>query len=152
MTMARDPADLESPPDEIAAKLKHLEFIQGVISRMAMNSFLYKGWAISVAVGLAAFAAVDSRSALLAIAIGSSLLFWGLDGYYLWLEHGFINLYETAAKKSGADVDLSLKIDKSRPFCGWVKTSFRPHLFMFYGVIIVLDVVGIFLVRGGHGS
>ena len=27
-------------------KLKHLEFIQGVINRLATNSFLMKGWSV----------------------------------------------------------------------------------------------------------
>ena len=37
------------------AKLKHLEFIQTVITRMATNSFLFEGWAITIAAGLAGF-------------------------------------------------------------------------------------------------
>lgn len=31
------------------AKEKHLEFIQGVITRMAKCSFMIKGWAIAIA-------------------------------------------------------------------------------------------------------
>jgi hypothetical protein len=31
------------------AKLKHLEFIQAVISRMSTSSFIFKGWAITIA-------------------------------------------------------------------------------------------------------
>lgn len=30
-------------------KLKHLELIQGVINRMASNSFKLKGWAVTLA-------------------------------------------------------------------------------------------------------
>jgi transposase len=33
----------------LEAKLKHLEFIQTVITRLATNSFLFKGWAITIA-------------------------------------------------------------------------------------------------------
>ncbi len=32
----------------IEKKLKHLEFIQNTITRMANNSFLLKGWTITV--------------------------------------------------------------------------------------------------------
>ena len=134
------------------AKLKHLEFIQGAISRMATNSFLFKGWAITIAAGLAGFATVDSRAALLIIALGSSVLFWGLDGYYLWLERGFVKLHNTVAAKSDADIDFSMKIDKKCYFWEWLKACKRPHLVFFYGVIIALDVVGIFLIRSHHGS
>ena len=72
------------------AKLKHLEFLEAVIARMASNSFMIKGWSITIAAALGAFAAVDSRMALFFIAIASSLLFWGLDGYYLWLERAWV--------------------------------------------------------------
>ena len=82
------------------AKLKHLEFIQAAISRMATNSFLFKGWAITIAAGLSAFAAVDSKTALLFIALASTVMFWGLDGYYLWLERGFVMLHTQVAKKA----------------------------------------------------
>ena len=34
------------------AKLKHLEFIQNTINRMARNSFLLKGWMVTIVVGL----------------------------------------------------------------------------------------------------
>jgi hypothetical protein len=40
------------------SKLKHLEFIQAAISRMAANSSLFKGWAVTIAAALSAFAAV----------------------------------------------------------------------------------------------
>ena len=52
------------------AKLQHLQFIQAVIARMATNSFLFKGWAITIAAGLSAFAAVESRTALLVSGAG----------------------------------------------------------------------------------
>jgi hypothetical protein len=59
----------------VEAKLKHLEFIQSVIARMATNSFLFKGWAITIAAGLGAFAAVETRTALFVLAFVSTLLF-----------------------------------------------------------------------------
>lgn len=128
------------------AKLKHLEFIQSAISRMATNSFLFKGWAITIAAGLSAFAAVDSKTALLFIAFASTLMFWGLDGYYLWLERGFIALYVEVAAKGEADIDFSMEIDRTNALRKWLKTCRRYHLSFFYGVIIAINVVGIFIV------
>jgi hypothetical protein len=128
-------------------KLKHLEFIQAAIARMATNSFLFKGWAITIAAGLSAFAAVESRTALLVLALVSTVLFWGLDGYYLWLERGFANLHTAVAAMEEADIDFSMRIDKTNAACRWFKTCWRPHLWVFYGAIIVVDVVGIILIR-----
>jgi len=130
------------------AKLKHLEFIQAAIARMATNSFLFKGWAITIAAALSAFAAVDTKRALLAIALISTVMFWGLDGYYLWLERGFVKLHTQVAAKDEADIDFSMAIDKTNAFGRWLKTCVcRPHLWLFYGTIIAVDVIGIFVIR-----
>lgn len=134
--------------NSLDAKLKHLEFIQAVISRMATNSFLFKGWAITIAAGLAAFAAVESRTALLVLALASTVMFWGLDGYYLWLERCFINLHNEVAAKGPAEIDFAMAPDKANAARRWLRTcASRPHLWLFYGVIIIVDVVGIFLLR-----
>lgn len=129
------------------AKLKHLEFIEAVISRMATNSFLFKGWAITIVAALSGFAAVDSKNGLLIIALVATLMFWALDGYYLWLERCFVALYNVVASRDENDIDFSMKIDKSKAFRRWLTTCWRPHLWVFYGAIIVVDVVGIFVIR-----
>ena len=40
-------------------KRKHLELVQGVINRMASNSFMLKGWAVTLVAGIFALAATD---------------------------------------------------------------------------------------------
>jgi hypothetical protein len=129
------------------AKLKHLEFIQGVISRMSTSSFLFKGWAITLAASLSAFGAVKTKAVLLGIAALSIVLFWGLDGYYLWLERSFIKLHDLVAATPPERIDFSMKIDKRNSACVWFKTCWRPHLAVFYGTTIIIEVVGTLLVR-----
>ena len=131
------------------AKLKHLEFIQAAIARMATNSFLFKGWAITIAAGLSAAAAASSRTGLVAVALISTVMFWGLDGYYLWLERGFVALHNEVTAKSEADIDFSMRIDKTHPVRRWLKTCRRYHLLAFYGSITVIEVIGIFVIRKG---
>ena len=108
--------DLNSP-----AVQSYLTILQGVISRMATNSFLYKGWAITIAAALSGFAAVNSKHGLLIIALVATLMFWALDGYYLWLERCFVSLYNTVAAKDENAIDFSipsmlLSFQKYRPF------------------------------------
>lgn len=129
------------------AKLKHLEFIEAVIGRMATNSFLFKGWAITIAAALSGFAAVDSKQGLLIIALVATFMFWGLDGYYLWLERCFVELYNTVAAKPEGEVDFVMRFDRSRALYRWFKTCWRPHLWVFYGAVIAVDIVGIFVIR-----
>lgn len=67
----------------------HLEMIQGVIARIAGNSFLLKGWSVTIAAALFALAARDSNSQFACIALLPSIVFWGLDAYYLRQERLF---------------------------------------------------------------
>ena len=135
------------------AKLKHLEFIQTAISRMATNSFLFKGWSITIAAGLAAFAAVDTRRALLAIALISTVMFWGLDGYYLWLERCFIKLYGRVSKLDDKDIDFDMRPATSGGWSEWLKTCVcRPHLWLFYGAIIAIEVIRIVVIKHTGGK
>jgi hypothetical protein len=137
--------------DGIEAKLKHLEFIQGAIARMSTSSFLFKGWAITIAAGLSAFAATSTTGVLRVALIGailSSVLFWGLDGYYLWIERRYVVLYNRVAAQRPCEIDFSMQTDKSNPVSEWFKICFRPHLWVFYGAIIIGEAVGLGLIKG----
>jgi len=134
--------------EALEAKLKHLEFIQAVISRLAANSFLFKGWAITIAAGLSAFATVDNTRGLLAISLISTVMFWALDGYYLWLERCFRRLYQRVAMKNDADIDFIMEPEKPNPMKQWLRTCLsRPHLWIFYGSIILVEFFGILVMR-----
>ena len=63
-------------------KRKHLEFIQSVIARMNSNSFLIKGWSITLVSALFALAAKDSNLNL------NYLLFRGRGGQICYLHVG----------------------------------------------------------------
>ena|ERR1700730_11727203 len=130
------------------AKFKHLDYIQTAIGRMATNSFVFKGWSVTLAAGLSAFAALDTKVALLVIAVLSTVMFWGLDGYYLWLERGFVRLHAEVAERTEEEIDFSMAIDKTHAIRRWLNTCCRFHLLLFYGSIIAIDVVGIVLIRG----
>jgi hypothetical protein len=77
-------------------KQKHLEIIQGVITRMANNSFLLKGWTVTLLAGLSIATTLIELKYLLIILAIPTLAFWGLDSYYLRQERLFRKLYEEA--------------------------------------------------------
>lgn len=90
-------------------KLKHLEMIQAVISRMAGNSFLLKGWSVTLAAAVIALAANKESHALLTlIALLPVLMFWLLDGYYLHQERLFRKLYDHVRLQDDDAVDFSM--------------------------------------------
>jgi hypothetical protein len=77
-------------------KRKHLDLLQSAITRMAANSFLLKGWCVTLATALFGFSAKEGAPRLALLALLPILAFWGLDAYYLGLERKFRNLYAGA--------------------------------------------------------
>lgn len=75
-------------------QIKHLEFIQNVITRMNSNSFQIKGWAITVVSAFLALYASNKNEIFIFIAIIPTILFGLLDTYYLQLERKFRLIYD----------------------------------------------------------
>jgi len=120
---------------------KHLEFIQGVITRMAGNSFVVKGWSITIAVALFALAARDCNPVFAILAVFPGMSFWGLDAYYLRQERLFRRLYDDVRRSPGDanhTVDrFSLSIDKYKSeVSGWFYTLWCLPVIGLHGVVL----------------
>ncbi len=89
-------------------KLKHLEFIQNIITRMNTNSFQIKGLAITIVSALLAVYASSKNIDFIALAIFPSIVFWFLDTYYLWQERKFRGLYNDVAGVSKKPNEIKL--------------------------------------------
>ena len=88
-------------------KVKYLEFIQMIISRLNQNSFQIKGWMITIVSGLLALAANSNNRFYILIAILPVSAFWGLDAFYLQEERKFRGLYSDVAKMVYTDIKIS---------------------------------------------
>jgi hypothetical protein len=78
--------------------IKHLEFIQNVITRMNTNSFQIKGWSIVILSALLAIFSSSKNNDFFLAAIFPTLIFWFLDAYYLNQERKFKGLYNDVAR------------------------------------------------------
>lgn len=131
------------------SKLKHLEMIQGVINRMAGNSFLLKGWSVTLISALFALAAKDSNQFFVYLAYFPCLAFWSLDGYFLWQERMYRKLYQEVTKLEADKIDFSLNAEKFKSEVStWLDTCFSVTLRMFhgiiFGVIILIMLINIY--------
>jgi hypothetical protein len=75
-------------------RVKHMEIIQGVVARLAGNSFFLKGWALTLTVAVLGFAVNKNSSGLAAVALIRIIIFWVLDSYYLHTEWLFRELHK----------------------------------------------------------
>lgn len=126
---------------------KHLEMIQAIVTRLAGNSFLLKGWSVTLVSALFAFAARDSKPYFVFLAYFPAIAFWFLDGYFLWQERTFRTLFDVVRKKDEANIDFSMspeQLGDKRP--GWLEALFSKTVLLFHGaVIIVIIIVMVFL-------
>ena len=108
-------------------RIKHLEMIQGVINRLAGNSFAIKGWSITLASALIAIAVDKSDGRFTLVALLPVMAFWILDGYFLWQERLFRKLYDAVRlEQKHKDEDMftmntSPYLDKTP---SWFATAF----------------------------
>ena len=126
-------------------RIKHLEFIQGVITRLNSNSFQIKGWAITIVAGILALFATMQKQDFMLIGIFSLVLFWFMDGYCLRQERRFRGLYNDVAGIS--DNPLNLKpfemnpnLYKSGYYSLW-KTLWTKTIWLIYWPIILLLLI-----------
>lgn len=59
-------------------KITHLEMVQGIINRMASNSFMLKGWAVTLVAGIFALASKDTDKLYFLIAYIPIVVFLGV--------------------------------------------------------------------------
>lgn len=128
------------------AKLKHLEFIQNVITRMNSNSFLIKGWTITLVSALFALAAKDANINFVLISYIVIPVFWILDGFFISIERQYRDLYNDVAKKDENNVDFNMDTSKyNNGKRTWMLGIFSKTLYLFYGISIFTTLIVMFL-------
>lgn len=140
-------SEVETMSDFSDSKIKHLEMIQAIITRMSQNSFSLKGWTITLVAGIFALSAKDSQISFFLISYVPIVLFWFLDSYYLQLERKYRVLYNSSIKGNKTETDFNL----SPPESDWKqKTYYIQSLISisevpFYCVLAAIVAVVIYI-------
>lgn len=132
-------------------QIKHLEFIQNIITRMNSNSFQIKGWMITIVSALLALFASSEKGKVLYIfvAIAPTLIFWFLDSFYLQQERKYRRLYDDVIKPQQSEgsqdntTEFSLNAEGYKDgecsfCCCFTSTTILP----LYGSICLLLFIG----------
>lgn len=129
------------------SKLKHLEMIQGVINRMAGNSFLLKGWSVTLISALFALAAKDTNPFFVYLAYFPCVAFWSLDGFFLWQEKMYRKLYEKVAITEPQSIDFGMNASVFKESVdSWFSVCFSVTLSMFHGTIFGVIILVMLIV------
>lgn len=119
--------------------MKHLEFIQAVITRMATNSFTYKGWAITLVSGILALSKDIPPVALVLVGTAMVVLFWGLDAYYLRQERLYRCLWSESVDEKSTLFSMNASIYK-KEVQGWWRTLLTSTILSLYLPLLSLVV------------
>lgn len=129
-------------------KHKHLEFIQLVITRMNVNSFLIKGWAVTLVAALFAFAAKDTELKYIFITYLSTPIFWLLDGYYLSQERQYRELYNKVRTQTEEEIDYDMNASGfNKGKNKWVNSVLSTTVLIFYGSVISITIFIMFIIN-----
>lgn len=129
--------------------IKHLEMIQGVINRLAGNSFAMKGWSVTLVSALIAIAVDKSDGRFAFAALIPSVIFWILDAYFLWQERLFRSLFDAIRLEHKSKPEDFFTMDtspylKSTP--SWLQTAFfigkKPNTILcFHGTVVLSALI-----------
>ena len=123
-------------------KIKHLDMISTVIQRMSKNSFLLKGWSITV---ICAIIALTQKSILdkpAYIFYIFAIMFWFLDAYYLQIERKYADFYDKIRIQSNESIDFNMSLSKTQNRrCKYIRCLVSINEAGFYGTLIVLITI-----------
>jgi len=129
-------------------KLKHLEFLQLAITRMNVNSFLLKGWAVTLVSALFALAAKDANVKYVFISYIAIPVFWILDGFYIAVERRYRGLYNEVASKHEDEIDFNMDASiYNKDDATWISGIFSSTLAIFYGLCVFTTLAVMFLLK-----
>lgn len=132
--------------------VKHLEFIEAVIARLSSNSFLIKGWGLTLASLLFTLAVGNSNNDYSIITYPVILVFWLLDGYFLSRERRFRFLYESVRQKEETEVDFSMEtVEPAAWRETWPGALCSCTLLLFYGAVMLAAVLIMFSLEAKNG-
>ena len=125
---------------------KEIDLIQGCINRMAQNSFMLKGWALTIFAGVTAFTKGENFSdsiTLVCTTIIPFVCFWILDTFFLHTEKKYRKMYEdmlTKRKVNNTEGQYELNPKTIKVDC-FFKVMFSVTMVIFYGIPLLASIV-----------
>lgn len=127
-------------------KTEHLKLLQGVINRMARNSFLLKSWSVVIVSALFALSGKEDTALFAYIGFFPAISFWILDGYFLWQERLFRKLYDRVRVLEESNINFSMDTSVvSDQVDSWLRTTFSTTLIIFHGIVVIAIISVLFV-------
>jgi hypothetical protein len=128
---------------------EEVEIVEDIITRMGNNSFLVKGWAITLIVASLIISGFTYHHY---VAFLPLIVFWCLDAYFLRMEKLYRKLYDwlivnrLKSEEYLLDMNkgnLEKRFGKQTP-C-FLQVMFSKTLIAFYGVLLVIIIISVYV-------
>lgn len=125
---------------------KEIDLVQNCISRMANNSFLLKGWAVSLVAVILAIIHEKINPIHISIILSSIILcFWYLDAFFLRTERMYRELYNwiiVERPKNNKDKLYNLNAKRfEEKVDSIVDIMLSKTLVLFYGMPFIISII-----------
>ena len=124
---------------------KEIDLIQGIINRMAHNSFLLKGWTITIIVAVLALTkntlVTNDLTYFSIILLIPLIVFWYLDAFFLHKERCYIKLYDWVIENRSKTKEFQYNLNYKRfekDVDSILKIMRSDTLLTFYGITALI--------------
>jgi hypothetical protein len=124
---------------------KEIDLIQGIINRMSHNSFLLKGWAITIIVAVLALTkdtlVTNDLTYFSIILLIPLIVFWYLDAFFLHKEKCYIKLYDWVIENRSKTKEFQYNLNYKRfekDVDSILKIMRSDTLLTFYGITALI--------------
>lgn len=126
---------------------KEIDLVQDCIKRMSNNSFLIKGWTITLVVAvIGIFSQNISNNILFRILALIIVSFWSLDSFYLYVERSYREIYKwIIVERPKGNMDKIYDLNRRRYKCGmkwYIQSMLAPTEFLFY----IMPFIAVFII------
>jgi hypothetical protein len=144
---------MELDPGKIAElRVKHLEMVQGVVTRLAGQGATIKNYCVTVTTAVCGFAITLQRPFVALLALFPIALFALLDAQYLRVERRFRALFDQFRREDWRELpsfEISLN---AAPKVAYASILRSWSIFNFYTPLALGVVIVVLLVRCVHGN
>lgn len=124
------------------SKIRYLEMIQKIITRLASNSFILKSLSVTLISALFVVIFNKCESAIILVFI-IIISFWLLDSYYLCQERKYRKLYEKVIEIPNEEIDFDLNAAKviGSNTDSYIESLLSVTEIVFYGSMLLVSFI-----------
>lgn len=128
-------------------KFKHLEFIHNTINRMSSNSFIIKGWIITLITAIFVLSDNEANKNFLFISMITIPTFWYINSFFLQQERKYRKLYDEVRVLENNEIDFSMNTGHiTRGKYSLISSMFSRSIWPLYLIILIVSIIVVYLI------